>query len=138
AERYGRIYQQYKQLLMSERSLDFIPVANSKIEVSGCAQVKSVVSALNKAGNNSVFGVIDWDNCNSSDGNIMVMSEGVHYTLENIVLDPILVAATILHETPSGKVDIGLGREISYVQFLKSDAKTLEKASTHIQKLIIG
>lgn len=113
ADRYDKLYQIHKHNLPSERSLDFIPVANSKIEVSGRSQVQSVVRNLTKAGNTSVFGIIDWDNTSISKGNIFVVSEGMHYTTENIFLDPVIIAAAILRETKGGAINLNLPKKTS-------------------------
>ena len=138
AYRYERIYIAHKHNLNSERSLNFVPIANSKVEVSGCAQVQSTVKNLCAAGNTSVFGILDWDSKNCSEGNVLVMSEKVHYSIENILLDPVLIAAAIFHETTDDDVKLGLAERISYATFINSENSTLQRASNYIQKTLLS
>lgn len=65
---------------------------------AGCAVVRHLVQQMQDAGNRSVRGMIDWDNDanNVSEGAIHVLGEGTHYAIENILLDPVLVAGLLI------------------------------------------
>lgn len=60
---------------------------------AGCAVVRSLVGQLREAGNRTVRGLIDWDGKNVTSDGVHVIGEGSHYSIENILLDPLLVAA---------------------------------------------
>lgn len=99
---YERLYQRYKESLDSQRSLVFIEVgkttASGGESNSGCAQVKRLVSNLAKAGNDSIFGLVDWDGCRASSQRVHVLSPNIRDGLESLLMDPLIVAATVLRE----------------------------------------
>ena len=97
AELYGCLYQKYKEHLNSERSLEFIAVGHETN--GGCAQVQRIVEALVKAGNQSVFGLIDWDGKNTLDTQtrIHVLSANLRDGLENALFDPVLIFAAVVN-----------------------------------------
>ena len=66
---------------------------------AGRVVVRSLVKQMKEAGNRSVRGLVDWDNdpSNVSDEGIYVLGEGTHYTIENILLDPLLVAGLLIY-----------------------------------------
>ncbi len=102
AQIYEKIYQEYKHLLSSERSLTFIEVGkkNSKgIEQdSGCAQVQRLVDTLVENGNSSVFGLVDWDGEREPTSRIHVLSPKTRDGIESLLFDPVLLAATLVKE----------------------------------------
>lgn len=96
AELLGKSYHALSSELGSERSLAFIGVGGRTPKGdanSGCEQVRRIVSTLAKQGNESVFGLIDWDSNNKTEGRVFVLAEGSRYAIENCLLDPLLVAA---------------------------------------------
>ncbi|MCX8519852.1 MAG: AAA family ATPase, partial [Methylophilaceae bacterium] len=104
AELYELLYQKYKDHLGSECSLTFIEVGNKTEsggeQNAGCKQVKRIVEGLVAAGNQSVFGLIDWDGKNTSDTGtrIHVLSANRRNGLENALFDPVLIFATVVRE----------------------------------------
>lgn len=96
------LYQALKSSLTSERSVQFIKSGRrsdtGNEENAGCARVKSVVQDLRSAGVNTVFGLIDWDGKNAPDDGILVLCEGTRHSIENLILDPVLVIATLAKE----------------------------------------
>lgn len=58
---------------------------------SNCKDVINIVKALEKAGNDLSWGIIDYDNTNNRDGKILVIGEGKRYSIENYLLDPLYV-----------------------------------------------
>ena len=97
AKLYGCLYQKYKEHLNSERSLEFIAVGHETN--GGCAQVQLIVGELVKAGNQSVFGLIDWDGKNTLDTQtrIHVLSANLRDGLENALFDPVLIFAAVVN-----------------------------------------
>ncbi|AQQ01277.1 hypothetical protein B0W48_16775 [Pseudoalteromonas aliena] len=101
---YEKLYQNYKHKLNNEKSLTFIEVGktnSSGVEQnSGCTQVNRIVNALVENGNSSVFGLVDWDGERTKTQRIHVLSEKIRDGIETLILDPVLVAATIIKENP--------------------------------------
>lgn len=99
---YEKLYQAYKQHLNSERSLTFIEVgttnSNNVEQNSGCVQVNRLVHSLTENGNSSVFGLIDWDGERTPTDRVFVLSPKIRDGIESLLLDPALLAATIIKE----------------------------------------
>ncbi len=64
----------------------------------GCAAVRKLVGFLSSEGNQSVYGVVDWDRTQEPAKHIHVLAQGTHYTLENVLLDPLLIAHLCIAE----------------------------------------
>jgi energy-coupling factor transporter ATP-binding protein EcfA2 len=101
AKIYDGLYQRYKSEINSERSLAFIPVGSTdptgQDTSSGCSQVRSFVNRLVAAGNQTVFGLVDWDSRNNPNDHIRVLCHQRRDALENLILDPVLVIAALAH-----------------------------------------
>lgn len=65
---------------------------------TGCTVVRRMVEQLSSSGARTVFGVLDWDGGNASEGRIRVVAEGTHYALDNLLVDPLLIGALLLRE----------------------------------------
>lgn len=139
ARRYEQLYLQLAPKIESERSLVFVGVGqrNSTGDTgTGCAQVKKIVDALSKAGNESVYGLIDWDNENKSSDRIRVLSENVRYSIENCLLDPILVAALLIHKDRSAAERM-LGAKWQYMSLSSLTSEELQELSNKVQCLLL-
>ena len=93
---YERIAAVAKPHLLPNVSLNFMAAGHEKN--GGCALVISLVNQLNTAGNNTVFGIVDWDGNRSSKGNVLVLGAGIRHSIENYLFDPILLGALLLRE----------------------------------------
>lgn len=93
-------YESFVDVLSDELqpliSLNFIAFGTEKD--GGCAKVKSIVKQLEKKGNKSVFGIIDWDCTNNSEGRVFVLGGKKRYSIDNYIFDPLLVVAYLVHE----------------------------------------
>lgn len=89
-------YEALREQINPEISLTFI--ASGTETCGGCDRVKLLVKQLFENGNKNVFGLIDWDLKNQQSGNIKIVGPGSRYSIENYVLDPLLVAILLLHE----------------------------------------
>lgn len=109
---YEKLYQTYKHTLDTERSLTFIEVGRTDSagveKNSGCAQVDRIVNALVENGNSSVFGLVDWDGERESNDRIHVLSPRIRDGLETLILDPVLLTATVIKENHQFCVDKGI------------------------------
>lgn len=91
AENLDRLYQILKPSLNSQLSLQFIATGSKQVN-SSKSHVQRIVEALVRAGNTSVYGVIDWDTTSQPTERIKVIAGGRRYALENVILDPLVIA----------------------------------------------
>ncbi len=78
-------------------SLNFIASGVKKTEVSGdCNRVRCIVDGF--APDSNVCGVLDWDKQNSTKDKIFVLAENERYSIENCILDPLLIAIILLYD----------------------------------------
>lgn len=68
--------------------------------VGCCTQVYGAVEFLQKAGNKTVRGVVDWDGRNVSANGVEVFSDGRAYAIENVILDPLCLIDLITTLVP--------------------------------------
>lgn len=103
---YERIYEKLRERLQPEISLSFI---SSGVSGEGdCSQVKQAVNQLHKNGNQTVYGIIDWDIKNHGNDRVKVLGKGNRYSIENYIFDPLLIAAFLLREKWIERSAIGL------------------------------
>jgi hypothetical protein len=81
---------------------------------------------LHQGGSRTVYGIIDWDLTNSSNERIKVLGQGNRYSIENYILDPVLVAAFLLREKWIERSMIGLNDNESYIHFATFDSCRLQ------------
>ncbi|MEY4249659.1 MAG: hypothetical protein RJA87_1292 [Pseudomonadota bacterium] len=109
---YERVYALIKSHILCERELNFLStglrVKNNGEINSGCAIVKKTVKKLEEIGVASIFGIVDWDLKATSDSRVKVIAEKERYSIENVLLDPLLIAVLLMknHELPKGLEDI--------------------------------
>lgn len=136
---YDAVYQLLKTRLNHERSLTFIASGtqiNGKDHDNGSAQVKRVVSVL--AENKSVFGILDWDNKNRSNGRILILAEGERDGLENCIFDPIPLAILIAQMDRDRREALGLSRDTPVDAFRRLHQEALQRVADACQDLILG
>ncbi|MBN1227594.1 MAG: hypothetical protein JXA79_11435, partial [Deltaproteobacteria bacterium] len=99
---YEKIYQTYKDRMDSDRSLSFIEVGHrpeSGGEANaGCAQVNRIITALSNSGNESVFGLVDWDGNVTGTSRVKVLCPTIRNGLESAIFDPVLVTSASIRE----------------------------------------
>lgn len=94
-------YQTYKSELTSDKSLVFLPSGRRTAEGdkdSGCSRVIDLVGRLRENGVSTVSGIIDWDKSNKSSEAVSVLCEGTRYSIENLVLDPLILVSLIVRD----------------------------------------
>lgn len=127
---YERLHGKLKQWLEPEISLSFISSGGS--HEGGCDRVKKVVSTLVDAGNRSVFGLIDWDANNKSNGHVFVQGEGERYTIENFIFDPLLIAILLRLEKVAERADVGLCEAETHADFRSIENERLQIAADYV------
>lgn len=99
---YESVYALIKSHTRCERELNFLSTGlrdknNGEIN-AGCTIVKQTVDRLAELGNPSIFGIIDWDGEAVSTDRIKVLAGGERNGIENVLLDPLLVALLLMKE----------------------------------------
>ena len=74
-----------------------------------CDDVKRIVNTLREFGNDSVYGLVDYDNSNKSDEFVFVVGEQRRYAIDNYIFDPIFVFFLLVREGVVKTEDIGIG-----------------------------
>jgi ABC-type Mn2+/Zn2+ transport system ATPase subunit len=88
---YEAIFLQQAKDLNSDYQLVFVESGRGGKNANSEAVVK-LVDSMVENGAEHVFGVIDYDSKNKSSDHVKVLAEGKAYTLENVLLDPLLMA----------------------------------------------
>lgn len=109
---YEGVYALIKSHIKCERELNFLSTGlrdkdNGEIN-AGCTIVKQTVERLAELGNSSIFGIVDWDGEAVTTDRIKVVAGGERNGIENVLLDPLLVALLLMKERrlPDGLQDI--------------------------------
>ncbi len=144
-EIYSALYEMLRPQLASERSLTFISAGsinpNSGTHTNtGCDRVISIVNSLSQNGNNTVFGLLDWDMKNSSNLRIHLLAEGKRYALENCIFDPLAMIALLLH-TPESKrhvATLGLPENATFLSFANMEWASLQTSVDALAEKIVG
>ncbi len=142
AHLYDAIYQILKPRLGSERSLEFIATGATEPTTgmhsnTGCEVVRRLVAGLSEAGNNTVYGLIDWDGKNKPAPRVAVVAEGRRDGLENLILDPLLIAALVVRDARDHLNAIGLEPSNSYLTFLGYTPVRLQPVVELVQKRVL-
>lgn len=131
AEYYEELYKIFLSYLQSEISLYFIPSGDVQKNQHGTAKnscdiVIEITNIMRHAGNNFIWGIIDFDNKNKSTDHIKVLGEGKRYSTENYFFDPILLAIFLLIDDASKVPDIGLKSGETYIDVINFDNQRLQ------------
>ncbi|MDJ0676379.1 MAG: ATP-binding protein [Calothrix sp. MO_167.B42] len=142
AERYHRLFGDlYGHMKITDRYIEFIGVGkknpNGTTENTGCSQVYTLTEKLSEAGNETVFGLVDWDLTNLPNNRVFVLSYGLRYAIENCLLDPLLVLCAAIREDRSLAKDFGISVS-SYTNLAKLDIFQLQSAIDIIQSKVLG
>jgi hypothetical protein len=93
--------------------------------------VINITEALRTAGNNFVFGLIDWDGANENKSGIKVLGDKNRYSIENYILDPIFVSALLLREKIIKREELMLTNEESFTDFKNFSSAQLQHISDY-------
>lgn len=143
AEIYDSLYQRYKGRIASERSLQFVEVGRKDSsggeKNAGCEQVVRLVEALGSGGNQSVFGLVDWDGSRVAKDRVHVLSPTKRDGLESLLFDPVLLLALVVREKIAFAHSKGLlDHAESYVMLPNWDPARWQKAVDAIQAIVLG
>jgi energy-coupling factor transporter ATP-binding protein EcfA2 len=125
---YERIAQLAKNYLHPAVSLSFIGSGQAQTR-GNCERVKMLVNTLVEAGNRTVFGIVDWDAHYNGNTHVHVVGKGTHYSIENYVFNPLLVAILLFRERLVNRDFLQLSVEQSH-----PDLRTF--SSTQLQQVV--
>lgn len=142
ADLYDKLYQHYKATLGSERSLAFIEIGKQDPageKNSGCAHLIYLLKNLTDGGNQSVLGLVDWDNKNVASGRLHVLSPVIRDGIESLLFDPLLIFTLVVKTAPNfAKEHKLISTDESYVTLGGWDTSRWQDAVNFIQDMIIG
>ncbi len=131
---YTGIYQNLRPRLEPEIALSFIaaggkrrnPANDAQLgdEGGGCAAVRRLVKELRGAGNDRVYGIVDRDRGATDGDGVYVVSDGNAYAIENVLLDPLLVAALAAHEGALVNTSFA---SVTFLELCKADPVLLSR-----------
>lgn len=131
ADNLDKLYQIVRHSLPSPISLQFIPTG-SKHDNSSRDNVQRIVGSLSKTGNDTVLGLIDWDLKNQPTDRVRVLAHCRRYALENIVLDPLIVAFAIYRFQPKLVGHYGLDSSISFRELAKLNPEVCQTVADKV------
>jgi energy-coupling factor transporter ATP-binding protein EcfA2 len=143
AHLYDLLYQRYKGQLNSERSLVFVEVGRKdgagQEHNAGCAQVINLVSSLAAGGNQSVLGLVDWDGHSEASDRIHVLSPRIRDGLESLLLDPVLLIATVTRENRAFAEERSmLESNENYISVATWDNDRWQRAVNRVQDIVLS
>lgn len=119
--------------LVNDINLKFVNVGDEKN--GGCATLKTVVTDLAKAGNKTVYGIIDFDGNNKSSERIKVLGGGGRYAIDNYLVDPLVM--TLLYLTESGeRTKVGFDQQDSLVGYSKKSHQDKQRYCNEYIKIL--
>jgi len=127
---YEPIYQKLRAKLIPEISLTFI--ASGVGGNGSCDQVREVVNQLYRGGSRTVYGIVDWDLANIGNERVKVLGHNKRYSIENYVLDPVLVGAFLLREKWIDRAEIGMDDTESFIHLATFDSIRLQTVADFI------
>lgn len=128
---YEKMYHQLSSYLIPEISLSFISSGESRTDkngtkISNCNQVINITETLRNAGNKFVSGIIDWDSTNISSEVVKVIGNGNRYSIENYILDPLLIGVLLLREKIVEKDVMGLTQTETFIDLKNFSREKLQ------------
>lgn len=130
---FESICQAIRTILHPEVSLNFISSGESD---GNCDRVTTLVNQLASNGNRTVFGIVDWDAKHASTERVRVLGEGVRYSIENYIFDPLILASFLRNERLLTRDQIGLGPDENHTHIVELDEKRLQYVADAVVALI--
>lgn len=135
-------YQMYKSEVPSDKSLVFLQSGRKTPagdKDSGCSRVFDLVSRLAENGVRTVSGIIDWDGKNKPTNSVLVLCENSRHSIENLILDPLILVAVMVRDLRATALSIGLiSNHESYVDALAWSAERWQAEVNKISLELFG
>lgn len=133
-EYYEKLYQIFKKQLNSEISLNFIASGDIQRDKNGqpksnCDQVIEITKLLRTSGNKFIWGIIDWDAKTKKPESeyVKVLGWEERYSIENFLLDPLLVSVLLMAEKIKKPDFFGLKEDLKVYEILNQNEEDLQK-----------
>ena len=123
---YQELFRLIRHRLTTEFSIEFI--ASGKGGQGNSAAVKHLVTSLREAGNQTVFGIIDRDTNAAAPEGVVVLEE--RYSIENLVLDPLIVGAFLLREKIVEPATMGVAQISRHFELTAATSQAVINAVT--------
>lgn len=126
---YQDLFRILKGELISDHSAEFIAVGkNSK--GGGCDAVVRIVADLRTAGNSTVLRIVDRDFREGASRYIHFLPD--RYSIENLLLDPLIFGAFLLREGILSTTDLGLPGQIRHFELNERHAVLIISAMSKL------
>src|SRR5690554_6070221 len=123
---YQSIFDKLAQDHNLESKLYFISNGYGK---GSCTQVIETVESIRNSGNETFFGIIDWDKANNDKAYVKVHGRDNRYSVENYIYDPIYIVILLI-QMEAHNIHSDLDININYNQFnLYYDLNLIEKST---------
>lgn len=109
---YNRLYKCLSVNYVFTTVPFFLPAKSG--DGSNCQDVKDIVNALRKHGNDLVYGIIDYDGQNHGNQYVCVVGGGKRYAIDNYIFDPIYVAFLLIREHVVTSENMGVGKSVTF------------------------
>lgn len=128
-------YQTLYQILSRRKKFIYTPIfLEPHTGSSNCHDVKSIVKRLRDSGSDLVHGIIDYDLINKPDEFISILGNGNRYSIENYILDPIMVALALIRCGKMEFKDFGVHGKLTYID---SQILTADECQSMVDSLLI-
>lgn len=108
-------YQKIHQILSRRKKFIYTPIfLEPHSGTSNCYDVKSIVNKLRESGSDLAHGIIDYDLKNKEEDFISILGNCNRYSIENYILDPLLVALALIRYGKMSFTDFGVPNKIYY------------------------
>lgn len=139
-EYYESLYNIFKEFLNSEISLNFIASGDvqkdkNRQPKNSCTIVTQITTTLRNSGNNSIFGIIDWDLSKALPKNtyVKVLGYESRYSIENFILDPLLVGIFLIQEKKYKSEYFGLDKNLVLRDLLYLNKEQCQKIINKVE-----
>jgi ABC-type molybdenum transport system ATPase subunit/photorepair protein PhrA len=110
---YQQLAEYWKQDLKAEPH--FFQSSNSG---SNCDDVRTKIRQLvDESGMTTIYGIIDGDSKAQSNGNLLVLGEAMRYSIENYILDPLLMGLFLIDIGKKNFIDFGIDKNYTKYDF---------------------
>ena len=121
---------QDNEFLNTDLSLVFVPTSNKRDKITGGSSVvKAWITKMFDAGMNNLRGLIDMDTSNIATDNIKTLNR---YSIENYLLDPIIVYALLIDKGLSENIEGVHIEKKNYYAIVKLNNELLQKIADNV------
>jgi predicted ATPase len=117
---YQALHDRHQLTSQTRHNLYFISNAMGK---GNSTLVYNIVDSIRNSGNQTSFGIVDWDLKNLSSPFVKVHGEGERYSIENFLLDPIYLTILLIEHNNAHGTLAKIGKDRYYNQYALGEAE---------------